>query len=539
MESTTSEIHSDVIDFLLKVHENIVDSRLKLEVGLFLFACGELKHNKYKTAVVQLGYNILKSAYSNLSATGYQATETHQLFSTLNSVLAVAHGTKDSILISEGYNQVHCWIIESFSDSSKLKLSVIRNGFLLLIENARWSKKHIKQDSLEASLFSYTGDLLVHDMWKAKNLCEIGTKFVVKLSPSKQKAWYNLLGEILEHITIKDSKRSKLAASSHAQHAISAYKKAQNEEGIKRAENLYSELRSEGEYGRIVEELDKDSMSIIQQQINRIVNKSTHSELLYHLAGNSILADYATIRREAEDQLNEHIHLKLFGQTVIDELGNTVAHYRSEEEKLEYAFFSNSRLRMQIALQMIGEIFKQSLTKRKLSFRQTMHCLRSGWLGGNYKVKTSTSIITVYPIRWLRPGFQVLASELTKYLKNPNYPPKWNLVVDSLTPKVEGTLRLLLQLNGASTFKQTEKNKVKVMVEKNLDDILHDIGSQGFLAKDDIVFLKFSMTGRIGYNLRNRVAHALIFLNQFGFDQVLLSLECIIRISNYKLVSQQ
>ncbi len=54
------------------------------------------------------------------------------------------------------------------------------------------------------------------------------------------------------------------------------------------------------------------------------------------------------------------------------------------------------------------------------------------------------------------------------------------------------------------------------------------------VSPDDILYLEFLLVEKIGYNLRNRITHSLVFFQEYGFDLMVLLLMALIRLSGYE-----
>ena len=51
-------------------------------------------------------------------------------------------------------------------------------------------------------------------------------------------------------------------------------------------------------------------------------------------------------------------------------------------------------------------------------------------------------------------------------------------------------------------------------------------------------FIKFLLTEKAGYNLRNRVAHGLMDSNEYNIETVLLPLIIILKLGNYQFTNK-
>jgi hypothetical protein len=104
---------------------------------------------------------------------------------------------------------------------------------------------------------------------------------------------------------------------------------------------------------------------------------------------------------------------------------------------------------------------------------------------------------------------------------------------DSLVLKAEYFLREFCYSLGIATFKQNPKQQ-NIIMEKTLDDLLNYL--DGKLSADDHFFIKFILTEKAGYNLRNKVAHGLMDNVEYGLEYPILAIIIILKLSNYQFV---
>jgi hypothetical protein len=108
------------------------------------------------------------------------------------------------------------------------------------------------------------------------------------------------------------------------------------------------------------------------------------------------------------------------------------------------------------------------------------------------------------------------------------------LAIDSLTLKLEGIIRNLCEILGIPVF--YDKDGLKF--QKDINQLLKEEKLITQLSQDDILFLEFLLIEKIGFNLRNRVAHSLLFFQEYGFDLMILLLMTLLRLSGYEIEVQ-
>jgi hypothetical protein len=102
-----------------------------------------------------------------------------------------------------------------------------------------------------------------------------------------------------------------------------------------------------------------------------------------------------------------------------------------------------------------------------------------------------------------------------------------------LVPQVERALRTTLGLLGRPTNKIIRGEK-GVMQEQNMNDALADPAMRQLLPKDFNRHLQIVFSSRLGFNLRNLIAHGLLPTSQFSILTSLLALQGLLLLSQIK-----
>ena len=112
--------------------------------------------------------------------------------------------------------------------------------------------------------------------------------------------------------------------------------------------------------------------------------------------------------------------------------------------------------------------------------------------------------------------------------------PNFVLSLDSLTLKIEGLLRDLCQLTNVVTSKQKlDKSKRTIVYEKDITALLHDDAIKKRFDQDDILFFKFLLTEKWGFNLRHNIAHCLMSPEAYHLDCMHLVILALLRLGKY------
>jgi hypothetical protein len=136
---------------------------------------------------------------------------------------------------------------------------------------------------------------------------------------------------------------------------------------------------------------------------------------------------------------------------------------------------------------------------------------------------------------------------MEKYFKDNTHKPDLVTVTDSLTLKVEGLIRYFVEKLGVSTFKFKGQKEDKIAMEKNLDDLLADLShmpegkpeQKTNFDENDRMLIKYVMTSKSGYNLRNKIAHSLLDLDEYSLGNVIVLICIILKLTKYKFVRNE
>lgn len=80
-------------------------------------------------------------------------------------------------------------------------------------------------------------------------------------------------------------------------------------------------------------------------------------------------------------------------------------------------------------------------------------------------------------------------------------------------------------------------------MEKLFDDIIADLKGTlerpSSFVKDHLTMLKYVMSEKIGWNLRNEVAHSLLQIEDYSLDKVVVLFCLILKLSKYVFIEQR
>ena len=149
--------------------------------------------------------------------------------------------------------------------------------------------------------------------------------------------------------------------------------------------------------------------------------------------------------------------------------------------------------------------------------------------------------VCVVPLDTVKPGLKRIFDELKQ--AEGSYIPDYVTIIDSLTLKIEGLLRFFIEKLKIPTFAKRRSKDGDVIMEKLFDDIIADLKgtpeSPSSFVKDHLTMLKYVMSEKIGWNLRNEVAHSLLQIEDYSLDKVVVLFCLILKLSKYVFIEQR
>lgn len=184
------------------------------------------------------------------------------------------------------------------------------------------------------------------------------------------------------------------------------------------------------------------------------------------------------------------------------------------------------------------QFFIEAYKAGKLNYKSVIEYLETTWFNEPIVRKYNLTTFEIKPLDTLKPSFKRLFSELDLLFQDNTYQCDYVTVTDSLTLRIEQLLRNICEKLGITTFKLRNKGGDKLVMEKLLDDILvslkHTEENPTNFDEEDRMFIKYVLTEKAGLNLRNEVAHGLMDINEYTFDNILLLFCIVMKLSKYQ-----
>lgn len=425
------------------------------------------------------------------------------------------------------------------TSSFKLRFELIN---FMLDQKRRFSKDDYQ--GIEEVCWTVAEDLTKSgNVFEAIDMLYLGERIDQKLE-KKSHIWDERIAQ--SHEKLMEMASSNLVASTHCVTALECYKILKNDVKVKELEKKYSEIKSSLEMSKItpppeVMEQIKKLIEHSKESAKEVVNRTPQEIINFLMLSPDLIPTYDEIKKRSKDHAEQFILQYLFPATPIDQSGHTVQHFVEEDEKEYYGILKELGNDLKFNQVLIDEIFINSIRENKLTFDELLGFLqKNSWFGKTLIKKLPNSKTIKYNwLNLLAPSLQEYFVQVQHHLKNPNFRPVMILCVDSLTLKLEGLLRDICELSNVSTFYTTKDKKGRpIGREKDIHALLYEEPVKKLFSKDDLLFFKYLLVEKMGYNLRHKVAHSLMLYQEYSISYMHLLILALLRFGKYDFVDK-
>lgn len=376
----------------------------------------------------------------------------------------------------------------------------------------------------------------------AIKLLGLGEKIDMRLN-QKYKNWRKRIAELYETLMRQAEKGNNLAALSFCQDTLENYKIIKDAKKISEIEKKYAELRGSMKLAEFKQEIDLSKHIKKCREIATKLAKEEPEKIIKTLmVSKQLLPKYKDMEKIAVNIGEEHAIQKLFSKVVMDQRGHTAQHFTEDSEEKYFGILEQYQIDLQInKIPLIREIFFSAIRNDKLNTKLlSAFLVKHSWYGKNISKKLGEGReITYCWINLLAPSIHEYFKELERFFLGLNDRPNLVLAIDSLTLKIEGLLRDMCELSGIATFYQTkDKKRRNIVREKDLHALLYEEKIKELFDEDDLLFFRFLLVEQPGFNLRHRIAHSLLYFQEYSVDLMHLLVLALLRIGKYDFVKE-
>ncbi|WP_270561529.1 DUF4209 domain-containing protein [Bacteroides cellulosilyticus] len=335
---------------------------------------------------------------------------------------------------------------------------------------------------------------------------------------------------------IASQRKNDMASIHFIELALALYKQLNDEVKTQELEILYSENRGSFPLNQVSTQLPQTYTDAVNKAIEQTINTNNEKGLLDVFANSPWYETDESIR-----SLSETVERGLIDSlplSIIDERGNIIKTYSPDEGK----FWSTYSYYFGFGTMKMFELFKAAVKSGRLTYESTISYLENTWLNESIERNYNGTTKIVIPLDTIKPGIKRIFEEFNNAVKDEKYVCDFVTIIDSLTLKIEGVLRFFIERLGIPTFATRRTKTGSVIMEKLFDDIIADLQNTpekpiGF-EEDHRTLIKYVMSEKIGWNLRNEVAHALLQIEDYTPDKVIVLFCLILKLSKYSFTNK-
>jgi hypothetical protein len=528
------------LKYIQKRHDETTNVYLKTEYGLVLYFTRFNQHNDFR---FQLATNLfsLSKQYLQEFESGKE-NYFSPFFRACEAAFIISEENKKEDRFNVLLLSVHAFLFEyycSFDSNNRRIINFTMSYFNLISKWFRWFNGKIDYQKLYNKVIDSTSKLKGQDLHGAISAYNMSNRLSIQGFKSEIN-WFELSAKAYEQLGEDATRNNPTVAVSFIEKSLTLFLKAKKKEEVERLQTKYNELRGNFNLGEIKSEFDEGYVDEVRKMISEATDSLTPKEIILSLANFHMLKNLDEIRKDSDAIKAEAVLSARLPSSILDKFGNTVERFYSDEEIEEHNLLQAYNFSFQIAIQKATGFIFESLRKGKLSTETVFEFLNSTWLNEPVSRMYNGHPETIIPLNVIEPGLKYLFSELNKIEAGEASADAFILITDSLTLKVEYILRYLCDRLNIPTFKPVSKrNSADVVMEKNLDDILSELTPEIGFPEEDKFLIKYILTEKSGWNLRNRIAHGLMDYSEYNYVDAIGILLILLRFGTYQFNQNQ
>ncbi|SHH27568.1 DUF4209 domain-containing protein [Thermosipho atlanticus] len=532
---TFNRFIEETYEYLINRLSSTSNPMLKARYSHILW-CSPKKHTKYAKIAVD-SYLELVKIYEEKDI---KEPQKHYGLYVLNAI-------KNAYFIGAQVN----YKIEELKEETKRLISTFNfessSSFVLrfnLIKLMLDDKKRFKQYDfvgLEKICCKITESLKKSgNMYGAIRMLELGKRVSQKLG-KKTNSWEKKIAESYEILMNKaELVENKIAALTFCLEALEYYKQLKDESKINQLEKKYLELKNTIKFAELATTINlTEHIKSCKQIAEKVTQKEPEEIIKFLMCNKEILPKYEDIAKVVKNYSEEFVLQNLISKEIIDQNGHPAQLFSNDEEREYFYILQLYDLQLKIEkIYLINEILFSAIKKSKLSTKILLEFFsKYSWFGKTITNKVANQTIEYNWLSLIAPALNEYFLQMQYFFVNPDCLPNLVLSIDSLTLKFEGLIRDICQFFGEPTYYKVKgKNIVR---EKDIHALLHEDVIKELFDKDDLLFFKFLLVEKAGYNLRHKVAHSLMLFPEYSIFYMHLLIIALLRIGKYDFVKKE
>lgn len=518
---------------------------IKTEYGLMVYFGSKTGCSKRQSFKEELVANLLKLSKEYYIKIKEKSSYNVYFYNTLKLALGIAKEAK----LDDKIDKIVKYIYKTHQGlnlSNNHNLRVLSKLSVLLSEYYSITKDRVNFDNvIEKNIY---GIKVIEktDYWGAIYIINLCLKIHQQRSYSDVDSLLLHKANLYEKLALDAEKQHNPAVTEFAEKSLRIFQQTKSADDIKRLEQYYHDMRGKFSMMDFRHEIAGDDLKRLNSMINDTISESNEQSIIDYFITTPWYRTIEEIEQFALEYKKDNVLMSMIPSEVIDKHGNTVDVFNTDEEKDQFLFWDMYGLHYQMGTQTMINFFIEAYRAEKLSFDSVMSYLETTWFNDTIIRKYNGLDVKIKPIDTLMPGIKQIFNELDKCYADESYECDFVTTIDSLTLKIEGLLRYFCEKIGIATFKTRTKGKNKLVLEKQLDDLLADVAhkpkerpdQETNFDEEDRMMIKFVMTEKAGINLRNKVAHGLMDFDEYNIGMVVIILSLIMKMSKYSFTER-
>ncbi|GEM_PF-1444409 len=521
-------------DYLHSRLEATQNPILKARYSHILWCSPKYKHRDVARTAVD-SYLLSLTIFENQQIENPTAHYGHNLLSTLINAHSLAYQTEWR---TDEVKAEILRIILDFPFDNPASMSV-RNSLIqyMLRETRKFGKDDFR--NIDTLCWKLAEVLIAHRREElAVDFLDLGERVESKTGRQSD-CWARKKAEC--HETLMERFRHTPNEFIHWEDALTEYRRVPDPSKVSELESKYYGVVGRMPVGNISAEVDLTKyLNNVKALAVEMAQHGADGILCFLSEDRGFLPNLEDLERIVEDRDQGRTILDLVGVGVTDERGHQAQHFTNSGEKTRLDTLVYSQIQLEcFTIELVRELLKAGIEYAGLSAATVLEYLEvNTWIGRHFCRRLPGRRVKEY--RWLdlvAPSVTHCMADLTAFLQNPSEIRHCVLGVDSLTLKLEGLLRDLCHSHGITTWKMVnDPNGKTIFRERDLKNLLYDPNTENLLDRGDHLFLRLLLVEQAGYNLRNRIAHALVMSHSdYTPEYCLWGLLALLRLAKYEV----
>lgn len=521
--SLLSQIKPAAFDYLVKRFEHTSNPYLKAHYGLILWNAPKgHKHIKY----IHGAFDSLLEALTGADCSDETMRNCVAILRQICTIAADVKYRQEDVVTA---------VLERFNNDIPFERKGRNQLFTLITEHPKLFRPETSA-ILATARNLFEEDFEAEDFFACQKIVRLAPPFAQGIGLNVQE-WHYKTGRACEGLArarLDDS--SGLIPYKFYTDAAKAYQLSGDKEAERQAlqhiQNLKGDLRFVKVLYQLTDDEAKTLIADIKQETELILSLDTDTIIYYLSTSERTLPNYADIQQQAAN-INTSL-MDIIPSSYMD-INKNVQQPRGDAKEDDpigkiRSIYSYNLSRQQ---HILVNIFIKGCKRGKITFPALRDYLNEySWIAQLLTEKDLDGNIIEYTWQGLLyPAIEEFFKQLNLAVQeSPETPPSFVLCLDSLTLKVEGMLRELLQRAGGPTIATYKKGDLR---EVYFDDLVDMAQESGFLKENEAYFFRYVFTG-LSRNIRNDIAHSYYRLPEYySLQKTVLVLCAVLRLTRF------